>query len=676
MALPSPRELVCESCWHTVFSSDAFQAAWGPGSSPEASPEGTGFKYTTPPWEQMVQQAIESRCRWCELVCNEIRLHRNRFNSPGRKWNDPAPDETFQFSLRFEPRSSESPLRFDIRFADTVWWRPKSLVVALPDDNAARYIPERDVLREMDTYSTYALAKRCIEDCIQHHPRCPPPVPATLPTRVIDCADPAHPRLYISNRTDIDFYVALSYVWGEDQPHRTSATNLASYTCGLDTQYIPSTIRDAITVTHKLGLRYLWVDAFCIIQDSEEDKAVEISRIKSVFRNAYITIIAASARKVSDGFLHDRSVLDPAPVPLPFRCPDGTVGTMLLQGEEEAPFEPINTRAWCLEERVLSPRALLYCTHTLQYECQTLHTNVNGTQSFVDPVDGIPRLPDWVFMPASGPDRPADAIRDIDDAWAEMVRLYTTRALTSPRDRLLALSGVAEQFHHFWQEDTYLCGMWDHQLPGGLLWFVNPSERCALRPQRYRAPSWSWAAVDGAILPATDGGVNDVALCSVRHCNVTLAWPDRPYGEVTGGELVLDAMVRKAVCDPTADLGRGDIEPLLFEIDGGPEGVESLEPGSKWFRPRSSRGEIGYVRPDVLSDLSVPGCEVSIAIVRLGGRGAVYGLVIVPLSTNSTTVDDSSPIVGSTYRRVGTFVAPFCDKAVWLGTPRQVISIL
>lgn len=147
-----------------------------------------------------------------------------------------------------------------------------------------------------------------------------------------------------------------------------------------------------------LGFRYLWIDASCIIQDSSEDKAIEIGRIRSIFRNAYVTIIAANDDRVSKGFLNPW-VLYNSPYELPFRYPEGSIRTMFVQPFEEGPKEPVNTRAWCLEERVLSTRAFWYCSHTLQYECQTGHKNVGSSQTIADLQDGVSRHPDRLFTP-------------------------------------------------------------------------------------------------------------------------------------------------------------------------------------------------------------------------------------------------------------------------------------
>ena len=150
-----------------------------------------------------------------------------------------------------------------------------------------------------------------MEDCAKTHKDCPPIVlDSRLPTRVIDCLDPLHPRLFASGGKRGQ-YAALSYVWGEAQPHSTTNAKLDAYTSSIDISIIPRTIREAIEVTHKLGLRYLWVDSFCIIQDSREDKTRELVLLRRIFHDAYITIVAACAPSASAGFLYDR----PSPVP-------------------------------------------------------------------------------------------------------------------------------------------------------------------------------------------------------------------------------------------------------------------------------------------------------------------------------------------------------------------------
>jgi hypothetical protein len=137
----------------------------------------------------------------------------------------------------------------------------------------------------------------------------------------------------------------------------TTRENLSSFVNGIPFNDLPKTLKDAIVCTRRFGLRYLWIDVLCIIQDDYEDKHREISRMQDIFSGAYITIAAASAKDCHSGFLHDRSIthLKWSPFKIPYRAADGRIGTIILEHhvlDDPLPVsydwrtEPINARAW------------------------------------------------------------------------------------------------------------------------------------------------------------------------------------------------------------------------------------------------------------------------------------------------------------------------------------------
>jgi Heterokaryon incompatibility protein (HET) len=107
-------------------------------------------------------------------------------------------------------------------------------------------------------------------------------------------------------------YVALSYIWSKKpQTFLTLLDNINERMQQIDAKNLPKTIMDAVRCTQGLGLKYLWVDSLCIIQDSDTDKAKEIGRMSGIYKNAYATISAAKATKCEDSFLeHGSTVSD------------------------------------------------------------------------------------------------------------------------------------------------------------------------------------------------------------------------------------------------------------------------------------------------------------------------------------------------------------------------------
>lgn len=96
-------------------------------------------------------------------------------------------------------------------------------------------------------------------------------------------------------------YAALSYCWGGNQSVITELANVQDFFRELPISRLQKTIMDAIFTTRKLGLRFLWIDSLCIIQDPSEDKFQELATMHEIYTNAYVTIVAASTKRLMIG---------------------------------------------------------------------------------------------------------------------------------------------------------------------------------------------------------------------------------------------------------------------------------------------------------------------------------------------------------------------------------------
>ncbi|KAH9917365.1 HET-domain-containing protein, partial [Epithele typhae] len=553
---------VCKHCCEGLFASSLGLFVKVHSRKPTTG----GFAYSTS-WEDLAARAAVG-CRWCQLVYStkedDADSHANTplrivVGSQG-VLNTGTPEGTQDISVFVNDT---------LRFIGYVYTHQ--------DDPSALHIVARPRLLDVGSSGSLCLAKAYLEDCISSHKNClpQPDPPSLMPTRLVDCADPGAPRLVTTAGTR-GTYTALSYVWGEAQPHSTVTANQAAYALFIDPAHLPQTILDAMAVTRALGLRYLRADTLCIIQDSLEDKLQELGRMRNVYRDAHVTIVAANAPRVSAGFLAPRPAVPPTPfstfsrdVVLPFRCPapQGTparTGQIVVSplwtypdppehplSQYDARAEPVSARGWCMQEYFMSPRALVFAAHTVQVHCHSAVRNVGG--AFHDQSDRPPRLPAALLQPAPpqiGPEERA-ALRA---AWQEALRDYSARAITVSSDKLVALSGVAEEFQRAFRTE-YLAGLWRESLLADLLWNRREGSPAPTRQKAYRAPSWSWAAVDGQVMAGAravtagsfeskGGGVAEVV-----RCEVVLAHAELPFGEVLAATLVLRAPLVPCVWD-------------------------------------------------------------------------------------------------------------------------------
>ena len=202
-------------------------------------------------------------------------------------------------------------------------------------DHAAAYVSARPTETAVSTSSAMTQIQRWLDAC-KLHAECAPQGRKELPARLIDVGATSAldiPRLYIPDG-QCGHYAALSYCWGGAQSGALKRNNLVQYCQALDLHNISQSIKDAIKVVKGVGLRYLWVDAICIIQDSDEDKVQQIAKMHEIYHNALFTISAVSASTAQDGFLNPQCK-DVPTYKIPFRCQMGDLGPCLYKKKEE-----------------------------------------------------------------------------------------------------------------------------------------------------------------------------------------------------------------------------------------------------------------------------------------------------------------------------------------------------
>jgi hypothetical protein len=404
------------------------------------------------------------------------------------------------------------------------------------DDNAARFISRRPEVHDVSSESSFNRLRDWLSACHMHHEACKRAKDSDMPSYILEITNTAtsDPCLRLLSAPPCVDYAALSYCWGGDQPIKTTASTITDFTTDIAYSRLPKTLRDAVIATQKLGLRFLWVDSLCIVQDDPVQAGREIALMPKIYQNAYVTISAARSDCCESGFL--QNIIAPGPSSLAFRFsfrgPDHTIGTVICfcEANNSHMKDPINKRAWTLQEHLLSPRILIFGAYQLTWYC--LCSEENETKK---------PLNNW-WMER---DHRSLEIRNIFrarsqknhsqfDIWSPIVEEYSRRNLSCQSDRLCAISGIATEVGQK-ANITYLAGIWREQFPITLLWEVTSPLKP--RPSRYRAPSWSWAAVDGTIAFQRNLSADqDFKLLSE---DVILKEIKAPYGDVEKGTITV-----------------------------------------------------------------------------------------------------------------------------------------
>ncbi|KAI1421811.1 hypothetical protein F5Y12DRAFT_787236 [Xylaria sp. FL1777] len=346
----------------------------------------------------------------------------------------------------------------------------------------------------------FLLLKEWIRVCDSTHETChrldteeadEKPVSA-MPTRLVELGNPL--RLVESGCIKPSPYVALSHCWGKTEILRTTTKNITQFMKSIDSSSLPKTFVDAIQVTGGIGIKYLWIDSLCIIQDSKDDWEHESAQMEQVFSSAYCTIAASSSKSSVEGFLHNRS---PRPC---VQLETKGIGRLYVcrnidNFRRDVDLGELNSRGWVLQERALSRRTIFYTTTQVYWEC--------GAGVHCETLARLKNAKAALLGDARFPSSALEYYRDGRQILVQdLYERYSRLDFTYYWDRPLAILGLQERLARaFKTKGAY--GLFATYFARLLLWKRSDTHPMTRIEQgsgmSRRAPTWSWFSKVGAI---------------------------------------------------------------------------------------------------------------------------------------------------------------------------------
>jgi hypothetical protein len=472
----------------------------------------------------------------------------------------------------FEARDALSRQNMDIDLPLEIFRDKEQRALGL-DSGVCR----RELSREVLSDENVQKIKGWLDDCAGRHAAClyategmggrnvqlaPTGESISLPTRLLYVGNPLageDPRVVLPNdelkgiavEADEVRYLALSYCWGpvdESPPNLVSnVSNIKDWMRAIPWAILPQTFQDVIILARTLGIYYVWIDSLCIIQGPGGDWQEESGTMRTVFSNAFLTVIAAASPSPHSGFLG--RVRSPSCKITPW----GSTPSYSLRYRPGPKWRGTDrmaeisghrwiTRGWTYQEERLARRVLQFGENKFFFDCRERERSEDTDIWFPRPL--------WSRV-VYGPVRNISTEREPAttrqwaklnfDHWQWLCTQYSHRRLTIPEDKLPAFSGVAAVVAAKTMS-RYLAGLWESNLMHDLLWDATGNARKSLA---YLGPSWSWVSLDSAIywsVPRTCMGDTCQLHCQVLHAETVLTGPNR-FGAISSAQLKLEGRI-------------------------------------------------------------------------------------------------------------------------------------
>ncbi|KAK7417441.1 hypothetical protein QQX98_004561 [Neonectria punicea] len=475
---------------------------------------------------------------------------------------------------------------------ETQWVLGPYQIYTLPGGQAAQ------ISTDFNTDACFNTIKGWISTCKNVHTICNEAGASTaksFPKRIISIGSASNNEIRLmehdsSSPPPQEPYIALSHCWGKSRPLTLTRDTLAQRKANIAFQVLPRTFRDAVVITRGLGIRYIWIDSLCIIQNDTQDWEIEAAKMSSIYSDAELVLSATGSGGSTAGVLQNRKPFLTWTGSYPKDKPFHIYGRETIQhdafgwGEDERdmvkgstnlPSEgnphftrnfPLMTRAWCFQERLLATAILHFtkdeivfdCLTAMECECGTLtrhqgdshlalrriiktgHKYVSGltslSQGLVNPYDS--QNSDAVEEPGF-----PDGFVEHHERWRDLIVQYSQKGITVTTDRLPAVGGLALR----WSNDLtgrYLAGLWEKDVLRGLRWWPSEAETDLGEDPPYVAPTWSWVNARRGVTWGTQGFEGTLSFIKI-DLSRTQCHPKglNPYGEVDYGYIFLTGRI-------------------------------------------------------------------------------------------------------------------------------------
>ncbi|KAL8914317.1 MAG: hypothetical protein Q9171_001037 [Xanthocarpia ochracea] len=357
--------------------------------------------------------------------------------------------------------------------------------------------------------------------------------------------------------------------------------NISALKRRISVNELPQTFRDMILISRSLQIQYIWIDSLCIVQDDKEDWKTEAAKMWQVYSNAYVNIAATSSSNSSQGLFRQRGTLTTHPCIADVRegHPFMPAGKYHCYDDAEWANQvsraPLNKRAWVQQEWLLSDRVIHFARDQVFWECQRMKASERFPKGIPSRYDtDVTKLPLRSVNDGSDNETPK---RRLLELWSSIVGEYSTRALSHISDKLIAVSAMARTLSHKYPDaGIYVAGMWGSYIIDQLSWSTSLS---AHRTLHYRAPSWSWASMDGPIEPnfnwrhMSRTSRPQRSRSPVSVLDMHTVFQDDPYDSVKASTLTVETPLLKVGIVPgkVATDKTSNPEPLPIQVTVEPE---------------------------------------------------------------------------------------------------------